>query len=303
MANGPRRLPLQRLAVFEAAARYRGFSAAARELGMTQSAVSHQIASLEDELGLALFARVWRGVTPTPAGVHLAEALSRGLAEIGQAVEAAKAIARGHTLTVATDFGFAAYWLLPRLSEIQAVMGGLDVRFVTRQDDFDPEVEGEDVAIVFGAGPWRGCQAIRLVGEAVTPVASPAFLAEAAIETPADLARQPLLHLDTPNPGRWLTWRGYGERCGIALGATPHGLSFNNYILVVQAAIAGQGLALGWRPLIDDALAAGVLAVAPLPVLSTESGYHLVWPDRRRDPPGASAFRSWLVDTLGRAGA
>jgi LysR family glycine cleavage system transcriptional activator len=301
MASGARRLPLQRLAVFEAAARHRGFSAAARELGMTQSAVSHQIAALEDELGLTLFTRVWRGVAPTEAGAHLAAALTRGLGDLAKAIDAARAIAGGHTLTVATDFGFAAFWLLPRLAELRAVMGGVDVRIVTRQEDFDPEAADEDVAIVFGEGPWPRCRSSLLVGEHVTPVASPAFLAEAAIGSMADLVRVPLLHLDAPNRGRWLTWAAYGERIGLAAAAHAPELSFNNYILVVQAAIAGQGLALGWRPLVDDAIARGLLAPAPLPTLATGRGYHLVRPDRPVDPPGAAAFRRWLLGTLGGA--
>ena len=298
MAETVRRLPLQRLAVFEAAARHGSFSAAARELGMTQSAVSHHIADLEDELGITLFARIWRGVAPTEAGAHLADGLGRSLGRIAAAVERAQAIGRGQALTVATDFGFAAFFLLPRLAALRAVMNGIDVRFVTRQEDFDPEVETEDVAIVFGEGPWPRCRETMLVGEEVTPVAAPGFLAERPPATPDDLARLPLLHLDAANRGRWLTWDDYLERLGTVRPPGAQRLSFNNYILVIQAAIAGQGVALGWRPLVDDALAQGLLVPVPMPAVTTASGYHLVEPARRLDAPGVAAFRRWLLEAL-----
>lgn len=302
MTNAPRLPPLQQLAVLEAAARHRGFTAAARELGLTQSAVSHQIAALEESLGVPLFDRVWRGVTPTEAGAHLAAATGESLAALARAVETARTIGGAHTLTVAADFGFAAFWLLPRLAEMRQVMGGVDVRIVTRQEDFDPDTDGEDVSIVFGGGPWPRARATPLVGEHVTPVAAPGFLAEASISGVADLDRLPLLHLDAPGPGRWLGWADYAARAGTRLTGRTPGLSFNNYIFVVQAAIAGQGLALGWRPLVDDALARGLLVPAPLPVVTSPRGYHLVRPNRRIEPAVVAAFRRWLRQTLaGRA--
>jgi len=302
MASRPRLPPLQQFAVLEAAVRHRGFTAAARELGLTQSAVSRQIATLEEKLGVPLFDRVWRGVTPTEACLHLAEATGEALAALSRAVEAARTIGGAHTLTVATDFGFAAFWLLPRLTEMRRVMGDVDVRIVTRQEDFDPDSDAEDVSIVFGGGPWPRARASLLVGEHVTPVASPGFLADAAITAVADLDRLPLLHLDAPGPGRWLGWRDYAESVGTQLTGRTPGLAFNNYILVVQAAIAGQGLALGWRPLIDDALERGLLVPAPLPVVTSARGYHIVRPNRRVEPAAMAPFRRWLRQTLaGRA--
>jgi putative choline sulfate-utilization transcription factor len=298
MAGKPRLPPLQQFAVLEAAVRHRGFTAAARELGLTQSAVSRQISALEEKLGVPLFDRVWRGVTPTEACLHLASATGEALAALARAVEAARTIGGAHTLTVATDFAFAAFWLLPRMTEMRRVIGGVDVRIVTRQEDFDPDTDDEDVSIVFGGGPWPRARATLLVGEHVTPVASPGLLAEAAIGGIADLDRLPLLHLDAPAPGRWLGWADYAASAGTRLSGRTPGLAFNNYILVVQAAIAGQGLALGWRPLVDDALARGLLVPAPLPVVTSGRGYHLVRPNRRVEPAGAGPFRRWLRQTL-----
>lgn len=302
MASRPRLPPLQQFAVLEAAVRHRGFTAAARELGLTQSAVSRQIAALEERLGVPLFDRVWRGVTPTEACLHLASATGEALAALSRAVAAARTIGGAHTLTVATDFGFAAFWLLPRLSEMRRVMGDVDVRIITRQEDFDPDSDAEDVSVVFGGGPWPRARTSLLVGEHVTPVASPGFLAETAVAGVADLDRLPLLHLDAPGPGRWLGWDDYAASAGTRLTGRTPGLTFNNYILVVQAAIAGQGLALGWRPLIDDALARGLLVPAPLPVVTSARGYHIVRPNRRVEAAAVATFRRWLRQTLsGRA--
>ena len=293
------RLPLHRLAVFEAAARHGSFSTAGRELGMTQSAVSHHIADLEAELGIILFQRVWRGVTATEAGAFLFEAVGRSLGEIATAVDVARALGRRSRLTVVTDFGFAAFWLMPRLGDLREKMPGVDVRVITQQGASDPAGEPSDLAILFGAGQWRKTEAMRLIAEDVVPIASPGFLNERPIRTVDDLANVPLLHLEAPDADRWISWDEYRQACGGVLdSAKPSarsGLSFNNYMLVIQAAIAGQGVALGWRPLVDDLLRQGLVMEAPLPRIVTKRGYYLVTPGRASQPRTAEIFRQWLL--------
>lgn len=301
-------VPLHRLAVFEVAARHGSFSMAARELGMTQSAVSHQIADLEAELGIQLFQRVWRGVTVTEAGGFLFEAARRGIAEIASAIETARAMGRRSQLTVLTDFGFAAFWLLPRLAAIRDKLPDVDVRVITAQGAADLDAGQCDFAILFGADAWHRFETVRLVEEDVVPVASPAFLARHPLHKVADLAALPLLHLERPDPGRWLSWADYMEECGTsetAAGRPPQsGLSFNNYMLVLQAAIAGQGIALGWRPLADDLLRQGLVMEAPLPRIRTERGYHLIaMPGRNRQSRTSHAFRAWLMDEFAQGAA
>jgi len=302
------RVPLHRLAVFEAAARHGSFSTAARELGMTQSAVSHQIADLEAELGIILFQRVWRGVTATEAGAFLFEAVGRSLGEISTAVDVARALGRRSRLTVVTDFGFAAFWLMPRLGDLRDKMPGVDVRVITQQGASDPAGEPSDLAILFGAGQWGRTDAVRLIAEDVVPIASPGFLAERPVRSVDDLANVPLLHLEAPDADRWISWDEYRASCGASPSSTKpsarSGLSFNNYMLVIQAAIAGQGVALGWRPLVDDLLRQGLVVEAPLPRVVTKRGYYLVMPGRASQPRTAEIFRSWLLrefDDLGPA--
>lgn len=303
-------VPLHRLAVFEAAARHGSFSTAARELGMTQSAVSHQIADLEAELGIILFQRVWRGVTATEAGAFLFEAVGRSLGEIAAAVDVARALGRRSRLTVVTDFGFAAFWLMPRLADLRERMPGVDVRVITQQGASDPAGEPSDLAILFGAGQWGKTEAVRLIAEDVVPIASPGFLAERPVRTAHDLAHVPLLHLEAPDADRWISWDEYRRACGAPPdGAKPSarsGLSFNNYMLVIQAAIAGQGVALGWRPLVDDLLRQGLVVETPLPRISTARGYYLVTPGRAAQPRTSEIFRRWLLrefDDFGTAAA
>jgi len=293
MGNRPGRRLLHELAVFEAAARAAGFSAAGRDLGMTQSAVSHHVAHLERALGATLFRRIWRGVTLTDAGAALYEAVRHGFSTIDAAVDAIRAEGRRPHLTVVTDFGFAAFWLLPRLDALKAIIGGRDVHIVTTQSSADVDLATGDAAIAFGAGVRPGFVATRLVDEEVVPVAGLSFQARQPL--PA-LTATPLLHLDMPGAGRWLNWADYFAAQGWGAPAPAGGIVFNNYPLLIQAAIAGQGLALGWRPLVDELIArALVLPVGPSVTVGSR-GYDLIVDQARaRDPATLEQFRRWLL--------
>src|SRR5438552_16723517 len=173
MAKLRRLPPLQTLAFFEAAARHLNFTAAAQELGSSQPAVSQRIGLLEEDLGVPLFKREHRGVSLSADGVHLVEAVHESLGGIGDAVAKIRSRRTRQVLTVATDFGFAAYWLMPRLAALRELVPNLDVRIVTSQNEFDIRGEPVDVAIAFGPGHWPGCAAQALFPEIVMPVSSP----------------------------------------------------------------------------------------------------------------------------------
>ncbi len=299
MADRPLRHLLNELAVFEAAARLASFSAAGRELGMSQSAVSHHVALLERELGTRLFHRVWRGVALTVHGGTLHEGVRRGLAAIDSALASIRAEGRRRHLTLVTDFAFATYWLLPRLDVLKAVVGGLDVHIVTTQGSSTFDLAVGDAAIVFGAEPGRAFDVTRLVEEEVVPVVGKAFLARHP--TP-DLRTAPLLHLDLPAAGRWLTWADYFCLLGWPRAAAPAETVFNNYPLLLQAAIAGQGVALGWRPLIDDLLARDLVETVAPPVRIAARGYDLlVKRDVQSDATLLAQLRAWLVQEFDAA--
>jgi putative choline sulfate-utilization transcription factor len=295
------RLPLPALIPFEAAARRLNFSAAARELGTTQPSVSQHVAWLESELGTRLFRRLRRGVELTTDGIALYEAVHDGLGLIDRAARDIRTRHERRSLTVATDFAFAAFWLMPRLGLFRAAQPGIDVRILTSQERIDPRSEDWDIAILFSdlaaARAMRGGRAVvaPLWPERVMAVCTPDFRSRhAGTEGRLDPARMPLLHLDSAEAGRWLTWRDWFQAQGLP-PATAGGSTFNNYPLVIQAALLGQGVALGWLPLIRDMLQSGQLVPALEGTVETEHGYVLVLSDRL--PPGriGDQFRDWLL--------
>jgi len=297
----PRLPPLNTLAIFEAAGRRLNFSEAAQELGTTQPAISQQIAALEADLGVALFRRLHRGVALTAAGSALLAAVGSGLATIEDAAVAIRRRAGPKILQVLTDFGFAAWWLMPRLGALYEQMQDVEVRVLTAQHEIDLRREQVDVAVLFGdAAQWPGCRVTLLFPEAVHPVCTPDFQARhGGARAPADLARLRLLHVRDAAPKRWLSWPDWFAARGRAPGKRSDDMVFGNYQMVLQAALLGQGAALGWHPLVDDLLQSGHLLLLDEAPLCTERGYFLVEPMLRLGDPVVVDFRHW---TLGQRG-
>lgn len=295
MTDQDRLPPLQMLSVFESAARLASFTAAARELGSTQPAVSQRIVQLEAELGAPLFERGHRGVALTAEGQRLYEAVRQSMATIRDAVADIRAARAKGALTIVTDAGFATYWLVPRLMDLRRLLPDTNVKVVTSQLAFDPRRDHADVAIAFGDGDWAPCTATRLFQEEVIPVCSPKFReAHPAIAEPADLYAMPLLHVQPAEPERWLGWNGWFAAHGLPAPPDRHGSTFNSYALVMNAALTHQGVALGWMPLVDELIASGQLVALFDEPVTTARGYFLVCPPARPETPAAPAFRRWL---------
>jgi putative choline sulfate-utilization transcription factor len=291
---------MQALTVFESAARLASFTAAARELGSTQPAVSQRVVQLEEALGAPLFERGHRGVTLTEDGERLFEAVRHALDTIRLATSEIRARRTPLTLTLSTDFGFATYWLMPRLSQFKALMPDVDVKIITSQNVFDPSHDKADIAIAFGDehADWTARGVVKLFPERVTPVCSPAFLAaHPSLRTPSDLLNLPLLHLEPTQPARWLSWADWFAAHELDAPAAHRGITFNSFALVAHAAIMGQGVALGWAPLIDELLATGQLVELFDPPVVTARGYLLV--TQRAATPVVGAFRHWLLGECG----
>lgn len=295
--------PMQALSAFESAARLASFTAAARELGSTQPAVSQRVVQLEEALGAPLFERGHRGVTLTEDGERLFEAVRQSLDTLRCATaDIRERRARG-ALTLVTDVGFATYWLMPRLATLKEELPDVDVRVVTAQHA-DLQRDHADVAILFGDGDWPSCTSTRLFEESVTPVCSPAFLAnQPPIAGPADLLTRPLLHVQPTRPERWLAWQGWFGAHGLSAPPDPHGLTFNSYALVVHAALMNQGIALGWSPLVDQLVQTGQLVRCVDAAVVTSRGYFLVRPPSRPEAPAVGRFRRWLFDRCREANA
>lgn len=289
--------PMQTLSVFESAARLASFTAAARELGSTQPAVSQRVVQLETDLGTPLFERGHRGVTLTADGERLFEAVRQSLDAIRVATGDIRTRRATGSLTLLTDFGFATYWLMPRLARLKHSMPDVSVKIVTSQQGFDPHRDHADVAIAFGDGDWAPCTSTRLFPEEVTPVCSPAFAAaHPGIVHAGDLAHLPLLHVQPTEPERWLAWDSWFAALGIERRANTDGMTFNSYALVIHAALMNQGVALGWTPLVDELVATDQLVrLLDQPVV-TARGYFLVCPLARPEAAAVPLFRRWLFD-------
>ena len=296
MAFARERRLIYELLVFASAAKAGTFSAAGREMGITQSAVSHCVASLERNLGLPLFTRHWRGATPTTAGEILLEAVTRGAKAMAAGVDEVRRLAAGrHSLTIVTDFGFASLWLLPRLDKLRSIVPGFDVHILTTRSSAELDLALGDAVIAFGAVPPDGWEATPIAPEVVVPVASPGFLAARPAASPERLAHAPLLHLDVPEKGRWIRWRDYFLAHGVDGGPLASNLTFDNYPLLIQAAIAGRGVALGWEPLISDLLHREMLVRAGEPLRTGARGYDFIVPRRRPFESPLSDIRDWIV--------
>ncbi len=297
---------LNEIAVFECAARAGSFSAAGRELGMTQSAVSHHIAALEADMGVRLFDRIWRGVVLTDAGTQLFGSARLGLDTLAKGMDDARAAGRRAQLTILTDFAFAAFWLIPRLADLRHVVGGADVQVVTTQEAHFPAGGVVHVAVLFGTQAPEGWTSVRLVDEWVAPIASPALAAEIGTGGAAAFADAPLLHLESERADAWLTWRSYLERLDAPTVRRAADFTFNNYPLLVQAAIGGQGVALGWRSLSDDLVRRGLVTPVGPAVHVPERGYDMMVPDRSPHPVPVAALQAWMIEAFtepARAGA
>jgi DNA-binding transcriptional LysR family regulator len=293
-----RRLSFDDLLVFASAARARGFSPAERSIGVTQSAVSHCVAKLERELGVDLFVRQWRGVRLTPAGEILIEAVERG----AQAIDAGLAEVRRHSaasrsLTIVTDFGFASLWLLPRLELLRAILPNLDIHILTTRGGAKLDLSLGDAVIAFNAEPPEDWRVTPITPEEVVPVASPGFLSLHQVDHEG-LAHAPLLHLDIPD-GRWIGWPDYLTARGLPTASADGALTFNNYPILIQAAIAGEGVALGWLPLMSQLINRGILVPCGEQLRTGARGYDFIEPPQKLPSTGLATMRDWFLEQAG----
>lgn len=278
------RASLGDLLVFDAAATAGSFSEAARLLGMTQSAVSHHIAALERSTGVKLFDRVWRGVVPTSAGRDLHAAVDGAFGDVDRALGAVARRANRRRITIHTDFAVAAHYLMPRLEALRAASGGAEIRILTAQFMGDVELGPTDLAIVFGAASQFAPRTIRLAAETVVPLAAPSCAAAMAAAGGAFPAGARLLHLESER-GDWLDWETYAALAGLRLPSVAGGLTLNNHQLLIEAALTGEGVALGWRPLVDGLIETGRLVAVGAEIVRPRHGYFLVSPAPRPTEP------------------
>lgn len=293
--------PLDALAVFDAAARHLSFTKAAEERFVTQSAVSRQIAGLEETLGTPLFKRRHRALELTSEGLCLAGAVARALAELREGIEAVRGARRREVLSLTTTPGMAALWLIPRLPAFVAQHPGIDVRIDASPELRPLSAEGIDIAIRYAkrdASPG-----VPMFAESVQPVCAPSLLKRVPLRTPADLRHHTLLHvwMAGPDPGIPVEWEAWTTAVGLPQLEGAATLTFSSYETAVAAALDGQGVVLGRRPLIDRLLRARKL-VAPLKSdVAGPRAYFVVVEPRAARKPAVQALAAWLVEQARQA--
>jgi LysR family glycine cleavage system transcriptional activator len=287
-----RRLPpLNSLKAFEAAARNLSFTKAAEELFVTQAAISHQIKLLEEHLSIKLFMRRNRSLLLTEEGQSYYLDIKDIFASLYEATE--KLLSRGAkgSISIALTPSFAIQWLVPRLTEFSKVYPDIDVRIKAQDQDDNSLTDDVDVAIYYGLGYWQGVHAEKLHTEYLTPVCSPLLLTgDNPIREPEDLLKHTLLHDQSRK-----NWKEWFKASGIKDVNVNQGPIFSHSSMVLQAAIYGQGVALGHSVLAKPEIDSGRLITPFNQVLVSKNAYYLVCREAQTESPKIVKFREWLL--------
>lgn len=285
------------LFVFEAAARYLSFTRAAVELNVTQSAVSRMIARLEAHLEAKLFIRTATGIELTDDGRQLYHAVTGSFQHIEMALEAIRA-RHGDTgmVTLSLSSAFAMHWIMPRLDRFQALYPSIDLRFqLVRGEPVGP-IEDVDLATRYNFPRDVDHDSWPLMAEKVLPICSPSYLAaHGPLSHERGLAGHTFVHLSGSTR---IPWPRYLAEFGYASSEGSRSLTFSDYSLVIQAAISGRGIALGWWHVVAHELAQKELVVAAPEVLNTGNHYYLVASNRRPLRKPAIVVRDWLLSEM-----
>jgi len=286
--------PLNALRAFEASARQLSFTKAAEELFVTQAAISHQIKSLEEFLGIKLFMRKNRSLLLSEEGQSYYLDIKDIFNLLDDATE--KLLARGAkgAITVSLQPSFAIQWLVPRLNAFNQLHPDIDVRIKAVDQPDNSLTEDVDVAIYYGRGRWSNLHADRLQQGYLIPVCSPLLLSGSKkLEILSDLTNHTLLH-DTSRRD----WKRWFKEIGVKGTNVNHGPIFSHSAMVVQAAVHGQGIALSHSVLAKPDLDAGRLVKPFEQVLLSKNSYYIVCRENQTDIGKISAFRDWVIDTV-----
>ncbi|MDB5732103.1 MAG: transcriptional regulator, LysR family-like protein [Variovorax sp.] len=287
------------LRAFEAVARHLNFRAAAEEMALTQSAVSRQIQTLEDDVGASLFLRHTRAVELTSAGALLLLAVQQALPRIDAAVRQIRQSAGRRSVSLTTFASFASMWLIPRLEAFQQDNPEMDIRIDASDVPLDLELADVDVALRYGRAASMPPGALRMFGEQITPVASPWLLKGGPpLKKPQDLAKFTVIEAGDAHRTHleWLTWRRWFDEQQLPRLAPKRWLYFNYAYQMVQAALTGQGVVLARLPLVAESLANGDLIEAlPERRMTSPMAYWLIVGPRSAQRPEIRAFCDWLM--------
>lgn len=297
MEQRNRNLPLNPLRAFAVASRHKTFTAAARELGVSQVAISRQISTLEDYLNVSLFERSARSAKLTSVGRVFGSEIAGLFDEIESATQRILDEETTSTVNLRVYPTFAHHWLLPRLADFHAKFPDIHIRLDTKVEALDFRGTHLDVAVQLGPWPWRDAKHRKLMAEIVNVVCSPAYLDKAGpLSEPGQVAGCDLLHARY----RRNAWDQWAAAIGVDI-AGHRAAEFDSSLLALAAAENGLGLAIGQMPLLKGALESGRL-VRPFPnEIATGSAFFVVWPTITSVSPKTRHFIDWLLVQCGEA--
>lgn len=286
---------LHHLSAFEASARLGSFTNAAKEMGVSQPAISQSVRKLEDAIGTKLFHRRHRIITLTDAGELLKNDVSQGFERILATVKYLQSQRRGRHVTLSVSTAFANYWMVPRLQDFHDQHPHIDLRMQTTDKDLDLAQEVISLGVWRGDGNWAGYDCTLIAKESLMAVASPAWIENHdPIDTLDALKEAQLINLEEPYRAR-PTWADFFRHFGAKYQDIGQGLRLNDYALVLQAVMAGQGISLGWEQVTRHLIDVGLLAQVGPWKWDSGKGFYLVWSQNADLSDDAKAVRDWIV--------
>ncbi len=298
MAHFRKNIPsLNALVALEATARNRSITLAAHELGVTQAAVSRQIGAIETNLGTKLFLRRHRAIEPTENCLELAASLAASFASIRQSVEQARPRLGPQTVVIGATLAFSTLWLLPRLREFRGTFPAMQVRLVSRDSRIGLEAGEVDMVIRYGLPPFDDGVVIGSRPDEVFPVCTPSLAARVEDADTFLTDAHGLIENDVSDR-QWYGWAKWFAHTGLRWPGRSPAMCFNHYTDALEAARAGQGVALGWGMLCDRFLRDGSLVRLGGRTVVPDGRYHVLVPSRRQPTPMVELVARWLSERL-----
>jgi len=284
---------LNALASFEAAARHLSLTRAAAELNVTPGAVSKQVKGLEDEVGCALFVRLHRALQLTPAGETVYRTLRETFERMAGSLQSVRSDGAVRTVSIGTTAAFAQLWLMPRLGAFWNAHQDIVIDHMISDRLQDLQRPDVDLRIRYGDGKWPGEHASKLFDDTIIAVASPAFLTRHKIESPKTIAEVPLLSVEGVD-WTWTTWADFLRDYGTGRKKL-NVRRFNSYVIALQAAQDGQGVALGWLNLVKPLITSRSLKQVTKAQIPAPGSFYVTWSSEREPSREAATLRDWLL--------
>ncbi|MEM9631364.1 MAG: LysR substrate-binding domain-containing protein [Pseudomonadota bacterium] len=287
--------PFSSLFAFDAVARHGTLTRAALELNVSQPAVSRRLAMLEEDLGCKVIDRSSRPLQLTAEGQDLYDVLRSGLARIEAVVERLRDAAASDSVSVSCGSGFAAYWLIPRLPELEQALPDTSIQIISQAHTDDTATA--DVQIRFGDGNWPGLEVGVVLGEDVFPVASPAYVERSGKQLTVDTLKAERLLGQHRDAGAWYNWETWFDAVGAPARSKLRTLDFDSYALMVNAALAGQGVCLCWAGLLDVFLDSGALVRLTDVSAGSGRGYFITFREEEAPDSPVRQVAEWMISS------